>query len=114
VNSNKYKDRIRIEAPGALRDPVYGTPIPASWSTFAEVWAEVQDVLPSKKSEVSADGIRLATAATRIRFRPVPGLAATMRVVELCGLQRIFSIVGEPASLQGGREVEIVGEKFSS
>jgi head-tail adaptor len=111
--ANKFKDRIRIEMPGPGRDPVYNTPIAASWIPFAEVWAEVQDVAPSK-AEATANGLRLARDAIRIRIRHLPGLLASMRVVELTGEQRTLSIIGGPAGIFNGREMEMMAERFSS
>lgn len=113
MSANKFRDRIRFEMPGLGIDPRYGTAIAAPWVTFAEVWAEVQDVAPSK-SEASENGIRLAKDSTRVRVRYLPGVLSNMRIVELTGEQRTMSIIGGPASIFNGRELELMAERFSS
>lgn len=113
MSANKFRDRIRFEMPGIGTDPQYGTAIVAPWVFFDEVWAEIQDVAPSK-SEASESGIRLAKDSTRIRVRYLPGLLSSMRIVELTGEQRTLSIIGGPASIFNGRELELMAERFSS
>jgi len=113
MTSNKFRDRIRLESPGAGRDPVYGRPLLASWVPFQEVWAEIQDIAPSK-SESNEGSIRLAKDSTRIRIRHLPGVLPTMRVVEVTGAMRTLTIIGGPAAIFGGREIEVVAERFSS
>jgi len=113
MSANKFRDRIRIESGGTGKDPTYGTPIEAPWVPFVEVWAEIQDLAPSK-SESQDHGIRLARDSTRIRIRFLPGILPTMRIVELTGQMRTLSIIGGPASIFNGREIELVAERFSS
>lgn len=114
MSALKYKDRIRIEAPGAGSDLDYGTPINAgAWIPLAEVWAEVQDVMPSRSEEVKA-GLRLANDTARVRIRYLDGITSDMRIVELTGPKRTLSIIGGPAALGGRRELEFMVERFSS
>lgn len=112
MSALKFKDRIRIEAPGSDVDPDYGTPI-ESWVEVATVWAEIQDIMPSK-SEATANGIRLATDSARVRIRHRDGITSDMRIVELTGSQRTLSIIGGPAAIFGRRELEMQVERFSS
>lgn len=110
MSAFKFNKRIRFERNGG-RDPDYGTE--TGWVPVCDRWAEVQDVMPSR-SEAVANGLRLATDATRIRMRYRDDITADMRIVELTGRKRTLQIVGGPASIADGREIEILAEAYSS
>lgn len=116
MSALKFKDRIRIEhlAPpaGDPSDPDYGAGLD-NWQTFAEAWAEIQDVLPSRAEETSG-GLRLAADAARVRMRYRAGITADMRIVEKAGRQRVLGIISGPAAVAGMRELEFMVERFSS
>lgn len=113
MSALKYRDRIRVERPGPARDPDYGTVLPESWVLVVEVWAEIQDVMPSR-SEAVKNGLRLASDTSRIRIRARDGITSAMRVIELTGRKRTLQIVGGPASITGNNELEFMVEGYSS
>ena len=112
MSAFKFNKRIRFERSGGT-DPEYGTQNQDGWVPFCERWAEVQDVTPSK-SEAVTNGLRVARDATRVRIRYRADITADMRIVELSGRKRILQIVGGPAEIAGGREIEILAEAYSS
>ena len=115
MSAHKKRDRVRFEYQSAAVDPEYGTPIPGQeWLPFAEVWAEIQDVMPSKSTESTEHGLRLGKELVRIRVNHRNDLTSAMRVVELTGRQRTLSIIGGPASIFMDREIEILTERFTS
>ena len=71
--------RVRIERKQAGVDDGYGGG-EVTWVEFATVWAEVQDVLPSK-SETQSDVIRTATRPARIRMRYLANITSDMRIL---------------------------------
>lgn len=115
MSALRYRDRIRIERqvrPGDPMDPEYGSAAPA-WVLLAEVWAEVQDVLPSR-ADSSVNGIRMVSDTARVRIRYRSDVTSEMRIVEKTGRQRTLGIIAGPAALGGMRELEFMVEKFSS
>jgi len=114
MSALKYKDRIRIErlvVAGDPMDPDYGTVAP-SWELLAEVWAEVQDVMPSRAEETK-QGIRLAIDSARVRIRYRGDVTPDMRIVEKNGRKRTLGIIAGPAALGGMRELEFMVERKS-
>lgn len=67
--------RVTIESKTVTRDD-YGAEV-VSWSTFAEVWAEVRDI---NATERVADQIRTLTRLTMIKTRYVSGVTSDMRI----------------------------------
>lgn len=113
MSALKYRDRIRIERPGAAVDPDYGTKLPSSWIPVGEVWAEIVDVMPSK-SEAVNNGLRLAANSARVRIRYRPDVTGVMRIVELSGAKRVLQIIAGPAVITGRTELEFMVQGFSS
>ena len=111
MSALKFNQRIRIEKPGA-RDPDYNTPTD-DWVLVIEVWAKVEDTKPSK-TDATQRGIRLANDSATVWIRYRDGITSDMRIVELSGRRRTLSITGGPASILGGREMELTVEKFSA
>jgi len=111
MRAGKLRDRITIQAHQETNDPIYG-PQPAGWVDVATVWAEVQDVLPSKQESIR-EGMAVATNRTRIRMRYRAGVTSAMRIVELGGMQRTLQIVGGPAVLGNREGIELLCEGYS-
>ncbi|WBX86339.1 phage head closure protein [Sphingosinicella microcystinivorans] len=107
--ASKLDTRIRIERKSATSDPLYGTET-ITWTTFATVWAEVQDVLPSR-AERLADSIIIANRPARIRMRHLAGITADMRVI--IG-NRGLQIVSGPAEIGRREGIELIVEQHSS
>jgi SPP1 family predicted phage head-tail adaptor len=101
--------RITIEERVETRDPIYNTPI-YSWVTFATVWADVQDVLPSRAEKI-ADGISIARRPARIRIRHLDGITTAMRIK--IG-SRTLGIIAGPAELGRHVGIELIAEELST
>lgn len=112
MRAGRLRDRVAIQAHEEIDDPIYG-PQPADWSTVATVWAEVQDVLPSKSESVK-EGLAVAYNRTRIRMRYREGVTSAMRIVELGGMKRTLQIVGGPAILGNREGLELLCEEHST
>jgi SPP1 family predicted phage head-tail adaptor len=107
--ASRLDTRIRIERKIAVADPLYGTET-VTWAEFATVWAEVQDVLPSR-AERLADSIVIANRPARIRMRHLAGITPDMRVI--VG-NRTLQIVSGPAAIGRREGIEIIVEQHSS
>lgn len=101
MNIGPLDRRIRIERQDTITDATYG-PQPANWTTFATLWANVQEVLPSRGEGVP-DGIRIAQRPARVRTRYVEGITSAMRVVYLDRSDRVMKIISQPVEI-GGRK----------
>ncbi|MCK9542478.1 MAG: head-tail adaptor protein [Novosphingobium sp.] len=101
--------RITIEQRVETRDPIYNTPI-YSWVTFATVWADVQDVLPSRAEKI-AEGISIARRPARIRLRHLGGIDTTLRIK--IG-SRTLGIIAGPAELGRHVGIELIAEELST
>jgi SPP1 family predicted phage head-tail adaptor len=112
MRAEKYDQRIRIEVKQATPDPDYGTPV-ITWATFVTVWAQVQDVLPSK-AETQSTGVRVSTRPARIRTRYLGGVTTDMRVVLLSRGNRVLQIISGPAELGRKEGLEFMAEEYST
>lgn len=112
MRAGEMRSRIRIERKAVDIDPEYGTTT-EQWLPFAEVWAEIEDQLPTK-AESTTHGLRIATSQVRIRIRYLAGVTAAMRIVELNGMQRTLQITAGPAMTQWRENLEIMAESYSS
>lgn len=104
--------RIRIEKVLTTSDADYGTPV-VTWVAHATVWAQVQDVLPSK-AEAQPNALRLTIGPSRIRTRYLAGVTAAMRVVLLTRGNRVLQIVTAPAELGRKEGLEFMAEEYST
>ncbi|NVD43482.1 head-tail adaptor protein [Qipengyuania atrilutea] len=82
----------------------------ANWTLIAEVWADVQDMLPSR-GEKLADGLNIATRPARIRILYRTDVTAAMRIV--MG-ERVMQIVSPPAELGNREGLELMAEDYST
>lgn len=84
-----------------------------SSETPARLWAEVQDVPPSR-GEMLAQGVPVGRVLTRIRMRWRGDVTSAMRVVLHGDVDVPLSIVGGPSEV-GGRKrfIEITAERYS-
>jgi len=103
--------RVRFEAPSTTEDAKYG-PQPGPWTTVATVWANVQEVLPSRAEK--AQGIRIEARPARIRIRYRTDITSAMRVVLVDRGSRVLKIVSGPAELGRKEGLEIMGEAYST
>ncbi|WP_230781644.1 head-tail adaptor protein [Sphingomonas sp. Leaf37] len=100
--------RIRIEAP--LIDNAPDSAGSRDWRLVAKVWANIQDVLPSR-SEKLAEGINLSTRPARVRMRHRTNITPDMRFVYR---DRVMQIVAGPAELGAKVGIEFMVEDYST
>lgn len=103
--------RVRFEGKSVGQDPVYGTEV-ISWYPVATVWAEVQDLLPSRNQlENTRNGIQVAVSRSRIRMRYRTDINATMR----CFIgSTAYQVVSEPAEIGRHEYQELLIERYST
>jgi SPP1 family predicted phage head-tail adaptor len=106
--AGKLRYLIRVEQPVA--DDTLDGAGSGNWQFLADVWAEVQDMLPSH-GERLADGINVASRPARVRIRYRTDITSNMRFV--MG-SRIMQIVAGPAELGWREELEFMVEDYSS
>ena len=111
LQAGKLDKRIRIEFKQVVPDPEYGTET-ITWAEFATVWAQVQDVLPSK-AESQVGSLRISERPARVRIRYRAGIDSTMRVIVLSRDNRVYQIVSGPAEIGCKVGIEFMMENFS-
>ncbi|WP_137898346.1 head-tail adaptor protein [Sphingomonas sp. 2SG] len=100
--------RIRIERPVA--DTTLEGAGSGTWEPVAEVWASVQDALPSR-GERLAEGINVAARPARVRMRFRTDVTAAMRFVMGA---RVMQIIAGPAEIGWKDGLEFMVEDYSS
>ncbi|MDF0540788.1 head-tail adaptor protein [Sphingobium sp. H39-3-25] len=106
LTAGELNRRIRIERPvadGSLDGAGSG-----SWAPVVEIWASVQDILPSR-AERLAGGINVAARPARVRMRYRTGVTPNMRFV--MG-DRIMQIIAGPAELGFRQGLEFMVEDY--
>lgn len=107
-----YDTPIFIDRPIKTQDPDFGTDI-VTWQSISgthTIWAFAADQRPSR-SEAVEQGLAVATALTTIRIPYRNDVDSSMRV-RMRG--NVYNIVGGPAQIGRGRELEMVVEHHSS
>lgn len=88
-----------------------------SWSTMATVWAEVQDILPSRAESIT-EGVNIARRPCRVRFYYRDDVTPDMlfRVLGRAPEEgdRDLRIIAGPAELGFRHRVEFVAEDLTS
>lgn len=110
--AGRFDRRITFQHRIGTTHPVYGTKV-YTWEnlpTKPTVWAEVQDVLPSRAERV-AEGVNLARRPARIRTRYRDDITGEMRVK--VG-DRVLQIVAGPAVLGRREGLEMICEELST
>jgi head-tail adaptor len=112
VKIGKLDRQLRIEQRATTQDSDYGTRVD-TWTEYVTLWAQVQEVLPSK-GESQADGIRIAERPARVRCRYVPGITSDMRAVDLTRSSRVMKIVSPPVELGNQDGLEFMVADYST
>lgn len=97
---------VEIQQRATTQHPVYGTQVEAGWATIATVWAQVQDMLPSRAERI-AEGIDIARRPARVRMWFRDDITTDMR---LKVGTRLMKIVAGPAVLGHRAGIEIMAE----
>lgn len=105
--ASRFNRLIEIQRPVA--DDSWDGAGSGNWTKVATVYAEVQDMLPSR-GERLADGLNASARPARVRMRFRTDVAGSMRFV--MG-DRIMQIVSGPAELGRREALEFVVEEYS-
>jgi head-tail adaptor len=81
-----------------------------TWSPLATVWAQVQDVLPSK-ALTSVEGLEIALRPARIRIRFRDDITADMLISYG---SRTLKIVSGPAEIGRREGLELMAQDYST
>src|SRR5688572_6642230 len=109
MKAGQRNRKVIIQQRTEVLDPVYGTPS-YTWSAVATVWAEVQDMLPSRGERI-AEGVSIARRPCRVRMLYRDDIDSTMRI--LYG-DRTLRIVSQPAEIGFREGLELVCEEYTS
>lgn len=102
IPAGQRNQRITIQSPGATVDAL-GQPIDAPWVDVATVWARARPV--RSRERIAADG-SATESDVAFGFSWRAGVTSGMRVLWR-GMP--YSIVGEPADVDGGKHtLEVV------
>lgn len=104
--ASRMNRRVRIERP--IADTSLDGAGSGTWEPIGEVWAEVQDALPSR-GERLAGGINVAARPARVRMRFRTDIDSSMRLV--MG-DRVMQIVAGPAELGFREAIELMVEDY--
>jgi len=109
LTASLLSTRVTILARLDAQESVYGTDT-VTWTALATVWAEVQDVLPTR-AEHLADSIIIANRPCRVRMRWRSDITSTMRL-QIDG--RTLQIIAGPAELGRRDGIELVAEDLTT
>jgi len=112
VNIGKLDHRLRIEQKSVSQESAFGSQA-VSRTTFATVWGEVQDVLPSR-AEQQGDGVRIQNRPSRVRIRYLSGLTSDMRVIDTSRSNREMRIVSGPVEMGRQEGMEFMAETYTT
>lgn len=111
IHVSNLDTRVRFEGKSVTQDPDYGTEV-ITWVPVCVVWAEVQDVLPSRQqAEQVRQVVQVAMQRSRVRMRYRTDIDATMRCI-IGGITH--QIVNGPAEIGRHEWLEILVEHYSS
>lgn len=113
--ASRYNRRLRVERP--IADESFAGAGSGEWEHVGDIWASVQDVLPSR-AERLGEGINITSRPARVRTRyrnginasTDSGITSSMRFV--MG-DRIMQIVSGPAEVGFREELEFMVEEYS-
>lgn len=110
IQAGRLDTEIVIQSRTRTQDATYGVWTEGDWSDYATIWAEVEDMLPSRGERI-AEGINVAQRPCRIRARYRDDITNQMRVK--IG-DRTLEIVTMPAELGRREGIEFVAEEVTT
>lgn len=113
----RMDEQVTIERRTIARDPDFGTEIEGAggWEIVADhIWANLQDILPSRSAENLTSGLVTALARSRLRIAVDDRITTAMRVTLHGRNDRVMQIIAGPAMLDDRRHAEFMLEGFSS
>ena len=112
ARAGRFNVQVTIQQKSVTQDTTWGTEV-VTWTALDTVWADVQDILPSR-SEAVQQGLSVGRQQVRIRIRYRTDITSAMRIVVHDESDEIYQIVGGPAELGHRDQIEMVCEKFTS
>ena len=112
ARAGRFRLRATIQYKSSTQDSTWGTET-VTWTALDTVWADVQDILPSR-SEAVQQGLSIGRQQVRIRIRYRSDVTSAMRIVVHDESDETYQIVGGPAALGNREQLEMVCEKFTS
>lgn len=94
------------------QDPTYGTALEGDWVPVATVWAQVQDMVPSR-GERMVEGVSFAARPCRIRIRYREDISSDLRLT-IDGRAGAHRIVTQPAELGRREGLELLAEQLTT
>lgn len=110
VPARRRDRRITFLERVTTQDEAYGTTIEGVWEDVATVWAEVQDILPSR-GETLAQGVNITRRPCRIRILYRDDITSDMRIEYGA---RNLRIVSQPAEIGRREGLVIMAEELST
>jgi SPP1 family predicted phage head-tail adaptor len=107
----RLNERVRIERKSVSQDASYGTEV-VTWTTLATVWANVEDVLPSRAENTR--GIRIENRPARVRMRYRTDVTSDMRLVMMDRASLVMQIVSGPAQIGRRHGLELMAESYTT
>lgn len=111
MDAGKLNRRVTILQRTETQEQVYGT-YELSWAELATVWAEVQDMLPSRSDRL-ADGVSISSRPCRVRMRYRTDISSDMRLT-VEGRSGTWRIITQPAEIGNREGIEIVAEQLTT
>jgi SPP1 family predicted phage head-tail adaptor len=108
----KLDTKVTIERKTAAVDPDYGTPIEAWVPVATRIWANVQDVLPSRAEKVT-NGLQVSSQQARLRIRKQHQVTPDMRATLHGRGDMVMQIIAGPALLDDRMHNEFMIEAYS-
>ena len=112
ARAGRFNVQVTIQQKSVTQDTTWGTEV-VTWTALDTVWADVQDILPSR-SEAVQQGLSVGRQQVRIRIRYRTDVTSAMRIVVHDESDETYQIVGGPAELGNRDQIEMVCEKFTS
>lgn len=113
IDAGILRDRVTILQRTDTQEQTYGTyGGGASWAALATVWAQVQDMLPSRSDRL-ADGVSISSRPCRIRMRYRTDISSDMRLT-VEGRSGTWRIITQPAEIGNREGIEIVAEQLTT
>lgn len=101
MGAGRYRHPVEIQHKSWVQDPLTGE-MREDWTTYARVWAAVEDL--SGREFWAAQQVQ-SEVTTRVRFRYLPGVEPSMRVLH-AGRQLEIVAVLEPDGTR--RELQLL------
>lgn len=112
MDASDLDRRVTFLQRATSQDATYGTRVEGNWAPFDTVYAQVQDMLPSKGERI-AEGVSAANRPCRVRIRHRDDITSAMRL-SVEGRPGTWRIVTQPAEIGRREWLELVAEQLTT